>query len=205
VGPTPTHTGPAPTATPPAGETLSFAAAADAYVDAARPTTNLGQVTILRTYVTPEQRSYLRFVVSGVAGRPVTRAVLRVYANGSSTAGFDVRAVSDAGWDENTVTYNNMPAVGDLIASSGSHGGGTVVEVDVTGYITGDGTYSLAMTTGSTKAVSYPSDEAGANRPELIVEIAGGSGAARRPPALAALLAGLAPVGLAAAAAVRRR
>ena len=111
---------------------ITFSPVADAYVDAGRPTAPLGTVTILRTYASPEQRSYLRFVVTGLSGQAVTRATLRLYANGSSTAGFAVSGVPDTAWSETGITYSNMPALGAPIASHGEHGGARYVSVDVT-------------------------------------------------------------------------
>jgi hypothetical protein len=111
-------------------------------------------------------------VVSGVGPYSVTRAVLRLYANGSSSAGFALQAVADNSWNEAALNYNNQPALGGVLGSSGAHGGAVYVEVDVTGYITGDGVFTLALTTTSTKAVSYPSREASANFPQLVLELA---------------------------------
>jgi hypothetical protein len=44
------------------------------------------------------------------------------------------------------------------------------IDLDVTAYITGNGTYSLALTTPGSTAISFASHEAGANAPQLIVE-----------------------------------
>src|SRR5688572_27842166 len=60
---------------------LTFTPTADAYVDAAAPSTNYGASSILRTVASPAQMSYLRFTVAGLSGAAITRATLRVYAN----------------------------------------------------------------------------------------------------------------------------
>ena len=52
--------------------TLTFVPSADAYVIASNPTTNYGTATILRLDNSPITNSYLRFVVSGLNGAPVT-------------------------------------------------------------------------------------------------------------------------------------
>jgi hypothetical protein len=157
--------------TPPISQTLTLAPVADAYVDAAAPTTKYGTSTILRTQSLPGQRAFLRFNVAGVAGRPVVRATLRIFVNQSTTVGFRVHGVSNNSWVENTVTHKNAPAVGSLIASSGAHAGSAWVLVDVTSYITGDGTFSLAMTTTNTASVTYASRNATTNRPQLILTL----------------------------------
>jgi hypothetical protein len=46
------------------------------------------------------------------------------------------------------------------------------ISLDVTGYITGNGTYNLALTTPGSTAVSLASRESGANAPQLIIETA---------------------------------
>ena len=153
--------------------TLTFTPAADAFVDAAQASSNFGTSAILRTYVSPEQRSYLRFNVTGLGGQTITRATLRLYANGSSAAGYTVSGVGDTGWSETGITYNNKPALGALLDTHGAHSYGVYTQVTITPYITGDGLFSLAVTTTSTKAISYPSREAGSNRPQLVLTLSG--------------------------------
>ncbi len=162
------------TTAPPAGTTiLTFAPAADAYVDASSAGSNFGSSAIVRTVNLPEQRSFLRFNVQGLTGRTVTRALLRIYANGSSSAGFQLYGVPYSGWSETGLNFNNMPALGSTLGASGAHNHAVWVTVDVTGYITGSGGYTLALVTSSTKAVGYPSREAAANAPQLVLEVTG--------------------------------
>jgi hypothetical protein len=125
----------------------------------------------VRTYASPEQRSYLVFEVQGISGRLVTGAQLKIYANGSSPVGFEVQRVNDTGWAENRITYRNAPAASGLIGTTGQHNHATWVTVNLADFITGDGTYALVMITSSNKAVSYPSREASSNQPQLIVTV----------------------------------
>jgi hypothetical protein len=152
---------------------MTIAPEADAYVDAGSPATNHGTSDIVRTFGAPEQRTYLRFNVSGVAGRPVTQALLRIYANGSSTTGFEVQKVDDNNWSETSVNYDNRPLTSGAFASVGAHGYAEWVTVDVSSYITGDGAYTLALLTSSDKPVSYPSREAATNKPQLVLTMTG--------------------------------
>jgi hypothetical protein len=115
--------------------------------------------------------SYLRFNVQGLSGN-VTKATLRIFANSASTQGYTANAVSDNTWSESAVTYNNAPPVGSTLGSSGAVSAGTWISIDVTAYITGNGTYSLALTTPGSTAISMASREAGANAPQLIIETA---------------------------------
>jgi hypothetical protein len=161
---TPTEAGNLPTS-------ATFTPTADSYVDTNRRSTNYGSQTQLRTDGSPTIRSYLRFSVQGVA--TVTRATLRMYANSSSNGGYDVRAVSNNTWDESTITYNNAPSVGNTLGSSGRFGSGTWTSVDITSYIMGNGTYSLAITTSGSTAISFRSRESGERAPQLIIETRG--------------------------------
>jgi hypothetical protein len=168
--PTPTATQ-TPTATSSLPISATFTTTADAYVDANNRSRNYGSSTTLRADGSPIVRSYLRFNLQGLGGT-VTRATLRVYANSASSGGFQVRGVSSNSWGESTITYNNAPAVGNVLASSGSFGSSGWKSVDITSYVTGNGTYSLAITTSSTTAINFRSREAesGARAPQLVIE-----------------------------------
>ena len=114
-------------------------------------------------------RSYLRFNLQGLNGS-VSRATLRIFANSSSTSGISIRGVSDNTWTESAIYYNNAPPIGSVIGSSNSVSAGTWISIDITSYITGNGTYNLALTTSGSTAISLASRQAGANAPQLIVE-----------------------------------
>jgi hypothetical protein len=100
----------------------------------------------------------------------VTRVTLRVFANTASSAGCSANSVTNNTWSESTLNYNNAPPVGGALGSSGSFGAGVWINVDVTAYITGNGTYNLALTPLGTTAISFASREAGANAPQLVIE-----------------------------------
>ncbi|MBK8905884.1 MAG: DNRLRE domain-containing protein [Anaerolineaceae bacterium] len=166
--PTPTSTGvpPTPTNTPgPGGSTFTFNAADDAMVLSSRPGVNYGTSDTMGTDASPVIRSYLKFNVSGLDG-PVASATLRVYVN-SGSAPFDVAQVNSNSWSENSINYNNAPAVGGVINSAGSVSSGWL-EIDVTGAINGDGTFSMVLLSSSSQRNLFSTDE-GANQPELVV------------------------------------
>jgi hypothetical protein len=123
----------------------------------------------LRADGSPEKRSYLRFEVAGLSG-PVARARLRLFATTSHSVGYDIRGVAENGWDEGTINFNNAPAVGSIVASSGSFNSGTWTEVDITPLINGNGTVSLAFTTAHGTAMNLASRETGATAPQLVIE-----------------------------------
>src|SRR6266511_1110557 len=155
--------------TPSAPSSFTFIAVADSYVNESSPITNYGNSISLRADGSPFVRSYLRFSVQGVSGT-VTRATLRVFANTASSLGCNANIVSDNTWSESTINYNNAPSVGSVLGSSGSFGAGVWISMDVTAYVTGNGTYNLGLTTPSSTAISFASHEAGANAPQLIIE-----------------------------------
>jgi len=164
----PTNT-PTSATTPTPPRIFTFTPVADAYVDAEKPTTNAGSSLSLRADGSPEMRSYLRFEVAGLSSR-VIRARLRLFANTSHSVGYDARGVADNGWEERTITYNDAPPVGGVVASSGSFTSGTWTEVEVTPLISGNGTVNLAFTTAHSTAMNLASRETGANAPQLIIE-----------------------------------
>jgi len=118
----------------------------------------------------PTVVSYLRFTVSGVGGSVVS-ASLMIYANSSGSHGVVADAVSDNSWGELTTTHSNAPAVGGQIGTSAGFSSGSWVTIDVTSYITGNGTYSLAITDPTATAISLASRESGANAPQLVIAL----------------------------------
>lgn len=157
-------------------ETLAVAPIADVYVDASLPDSNFDADPRLRADGAPRRIGYLRFAVTGLRGRLVHQARLRLGVTGASLAGGTIHAISDGAWDEKTVTYRNRPAVDGLaLASVGAVTVGSVVEFDLAGAITGDGVYNLALDNASDDCVSYASMTAtkGA-KPVLVLEVAAG-------------------------------
>jgi calcineurin-like phosphoesterase family protein/fibronectin type III domain protein len=161
--PSPTNTG--------SVSSVTFTPIADSYVNADSPTTNYGSLTTLRIDGSPIVRSYLRFTVQGLSGN-VTRATLRIFANSASTSSCVANGVSDNTWSESAINYNNAPSLGSALGSSSPIVTGQWISIDVTTYITGNGTYNLALATPGSTAVSLASRQSGANAPQLIIETA---------------------------------
>ncbi len=132
--------------------------------------TNYGSNTSLRVDGSPLVRSYLRFDVKGLPAGTVSKATLSVWANSASSVGFSVRKIADNAWQESKLTYTNAPALGSLMLTSTGYNGGVWVNVNVTGYIQGNGVYSLALATGSSTATNLAARESGAHAPKLVVE-----------------------------------
>ena len=150
------------------GQLFTFTPLADAYVKAANPTTNYGTATTLRTDASPVVRSYLRFSVQGLS-TSIKHVTLRIFVNSNSNTGYVVNSVTDNTWTEAGINFNNAPSVGGTFGSSGSVTGGTWATIDITPYITGNGTYNLALTSTSSTEISLSSREA-SSKPQLVVE-----------------------------------
>jgi hypothetical protein len=117
--------------------------------------------------------SYLKFTVTGLAGAP-SAAKLRLFVTDPSPNAGPIytasnTAPSGTAWSESTVTWNTKPAIGTTVLSSlGAVSTGSWVEYDLKNSISGNGTYSFALTGGSSDHAWFSSSE-GANLPQLVV------------------------------------
>jgi hypothetical protein len=155
--------------TTPSNAIHSFTPLADTYVSEDSPDASYGDAMHLRADATPDVHSYLRFHVQNLTGY-ILGVKLRIYANSGSSVGYQVHALASNTWDEST-TYNNAPALNNLLGQSGPFIAGTWTEVDVTKYVTGEGMVDLALTTNSSTAISLASRE-DTNSPQLVIETA---------------------------------
>ena len=159
----------APAASPQATVSFTFNPIADAYVIQSTPASNFGSSLSLREDSTPVTRSYLRFVVKGLNGSIIQSAKLRVYAKSTSTSGFSVRALANNSWTEDKITYNNSPAVGNIINSSTAFSGGVWIVVNISSYVKAEGTYNLVLTTTNATNINLSSREATGKSPQLLI------------------------------------
>ncbi len=149
--------------------TFTFTPVADTFVSSANTSTNYGTATQIRIDGSPVVNSYLRFNVTGLTGSVAT-ATLRLYANSSASTGGQVRGVANNTWGETTITFGNAPAPsGTVSGATGPFNTGSWASVSITPLITGNGTYSIAVTTTGSTAVSLGSRESGSHAPQLIV------------------------------------
>ena len=79
--------------------------------------------------------------------------------------------MADTTWGEKTITYNNAPALGTSLATTTAVVGGTWMTLDVTAYITAEGTFSFGVSTPGSTAIGLSSRESGANSPQLIIDL----------------------------------
>ena len=146
----------------------TFVALADTYVRANEPLASFGKNGELRVDDTPIARSYIRFDLFGIPGA-IARATLRLYTLTSTGDGFQVRSSGNS-WVESTTTYRNAPAVGRLIAQSGSFFAGQWVSIDVTSAVrSGSMTLDLALVGIGERQLAVASRERTAHAPQLVV------------------------------------
>jgi hypothetical protein len=162
---------PTPALTPTPGPFLTFTPADDASIEAGSPNASHGSSTTLEVDNNPAKDFLLKFAVTGVSGRAVSSAKLRLYGVDDSDNGGDFHRVADNTWTEQAVTWNNAPpGDGSPIASLGRVSIDAWHDVDVTSLIVGDGVYSLRVTSPSGNGADYSSKE-GANAPQLVVVV----------------------------------
>lgn len=156
-----------------AADTLTFTPIADTYIEAGKPTTNFGSATTIQADNSPIKHALLKFAVSGIGGSSVASAKLRLYNVDSSSAGGVFYRVPENTWGETAVTWNTAPAVaGNVLASLGAVSPNIWYEVNLTSLVTGDGTYSIRVTSTSTNGADYTSRQGTATfRPQLVVTV----------------------------------
>ena len=161
-------------AAPPPPSSLTLNPIADSYVNSERPTKTYGTAALLKTKLssTKEYRTYLTFSVTGLQGKSVSSAQLRLYVTDSGGGGGVHTVAGD--WAETgtgALTWNNAPALSqNSVATVGSGTLGTWLTVDLTGVVNGEGTYRLALKTTSSNTVYYDSKE-GAQPPQLVLAL----------------------------------
>jgi hypothetical protein len=146
---------------------ISFLPVADAEIRSNQANKNFGTTTTL-TVRNGQYRSYLKFTVTGLTGPP-TSARLRLFVTDPSSNGGSVYRLTNTSWTETGITWNNAPAIsGAPLSSLGTVATGTWVEFNLGSVITGNGTYTFAISGGNSDAVKYASRET-ATDPVLVL------------------------------------
>ncbi len=157
-----------------APRTLAFGPAVDTTVRADHPTKGYGTLTTLTADNSPVQNALLRFTVSGVGTDVIIGATLRLYVTNPSPVGGSVARVASQTWGEN-VTWNTAPAADPLpVATIGKATLNTWAQFNVLPIITGDGTFSMRISSTSADGVAFVSREGttATQRPQLVVTTA---------------------------------
>jgi hypothetical protein len=153
-------------------ETLSFTPEADTYVSSSSPDSIFGSATSMTVDASPTKQAFLRFDLSGIEGRAVLDARLRLNNRDLSPDGGRVWGISSNSWTESATTWNTRPTIdGSQLGSFGAVEAGNWYEATLDpSFLTGDGTYSLAMDSANTDGAGYSTRE-GSTPPELLVDV----------------------------------
>ena len=160
---------------PPSTQTLTFSPSADAHVYELRTHKNYGfSDTLVADGSTSTRKvSYLKFDVSGLDGKQVHSAALRVFVKegGGSNEGPGVQRAANS-WSEGSLTWHNRPGyTSNMVADQRSVAGGAWLDFDVSALVTQDGTLTLAIVPTSPDG-TYMFSRQGANKPQLVLNVA---------------------------------
>ncbi len=165
-----TPTKPVAPTSPPSQTTLQLNPVADAFVSSSHPSTNYGTNTYLDVRYNSSMRSFLRFNITGLNGKAIKSATLRLRANTASSVPIYVHNVSSNTWAEKGITYNTKPSLGTTkITGPQSYQASTWISIDVTSLVKGEGLMSLAVTLQDTANLAFGSRESGSNAPQLVI------------------------------------
>jgi hypothetical protein len=92
-----------------------------------------------------------------------------VFSSSGAAQGIRGMAVANNTWSESTMNFSNAPVLGRLLATSSPAAAGTWITLNVTGYVTGAGSFNFGLTTPGSVLVNLASREAAANKPRLIL------------------------------------
>jgi len=149
---------------------FTFNSVADTYVDASLPSSSFGTSTSFWADSSPAKQSFMRFSVSGLAGRTVKDVRLRLYQVDASPQGGRVFSISSNSWTE-TMTWDTRPPIdGPELGSFGQVSSGRWYEIDLGTDISGDGTLNLAVDSVNSDGSRWASRES-ANAPKLVVSV----------------------------------
>jgi hypothetical protein len=185
----PTLTQTATATLPPTGP-VTFTPVADARVEQASPTANFGTASVLMADNSPMIESYLRFTVTGLSG-PAQQATLRLWVVDSASNGPAISLCTSTTWSETGITWATKPTISTSRDDKGAIAAGIWVEYDVTPWVTGNGSYCLALIPQSSNGLDLSSKES-ANPPQLVVT-GGALVPTATPPATATLVATATP------------
>lgn len=146
------------------GGSSTFTVTDDSHTTANNPDAINGLAGYINLKSSNGSRGWLQFDVTGISD-PVQSATVRLRTKPSSDrlpSETTIYDVNDNDWDQLTITHNNAPDVGGvLFVNSGPFTINTWFDFDVTAAVSGNGTYSFALTDIGTNKVRYESMEAG--------------------------------------------
>lgn len=163
--PTPTPT-PIPTPLPPSGSTVDVVPADDTYARRTSPSRVDGSNRIVKVegINSTGDLTYIKFNMGSFAGKLIKSAKLRFYITNRSLNTQSIKSVDSNSWNEETLNYNNKPALGSLIKTLSTNNAYGWYEVDLTSFVApkAGSTFSIAIdnNTSGTDALWFNSKEA---------------------------------------------
>ena len=160
--------------------TTVFVPVADARVESAYATKNFGTSSEGAAYgdaSSNKRHTYLRFAVTGLSGT-VHAAKLRLRTTSDGGVGVSVAATTSSWVESGTggITWNTRPApTSGSLGTSGRAGDSTWLDVPLAGAVSGNGTYSFAVTLASstsTDGLKFSLRESSYD-PQLVVTTSG--------------------------------
>jgi hypothetical protein len=167
-GSTTTTSGSTTTTTPTPG-TATLAPSDDSYTSLTNPTGTHGSDGSINVNNSgsSERRAYVKFSVTAIpAGATNITATLRLYSQSPATSAvtFTVSQVATA-WSEATLTWNNQPTPGSVVTTQNGLTSGAYNSFDVSGLVSGNGTYAMVVTDNDATQRYFSSKESSPNFP----------------------------------------
>lgn len=144
---------------------------ADAYVRSSAPTTNFGSSKILETDTNPNEISYFKFNLKGLAGKKITSASFILKVSEASGQTQIVKRADDSTWTESGINYNNKPSLITSVNPFMAKSVGGAVSVSVLGPVKvkqGENLTLGVISAGNDKAGYYSREST--FQPQLIIE-----------------------------------
>ncbi len=144
-------------------KTKTFSPAEDTFATENNPANPMGSepTIIVHSAAGYKKEGFIKFDITGIteAVQSVKLKMNYVFTNGTPAGKTQVWSNADTTWTEDTLTWDDRPVKTALITEFDNPTElGTWLEVDLTGYVTGNGTYSLTMVTESCRQ-DYASKE----------------------------------------------
>jgi hypothetical protein len=157
-----------------AGEEVILKPAADTFTFSRQPDHSYSRSAHLDVRGEPAMASFLRFEIKGLGQGSVEQAHLRLFAirdSGGKPASLKLFATAPD-WNEQAVSWNQQPALGQPIAEStpAPIAQDQWIDLDLGQAVTGDGVYSFALTSDSPRRLSFRSS-AGNEAPQLVLTV----------------------------------
>jgi hypothetical protein len=157
-----------------AGEEMIVKPAADTFVYSRQPDHSYNRSSHLDVRGDPAMASFLRFEIKGLGQGTVEHAHLRLFSirdSGGKPVTVKLFATA-ADWNDQAVNWNQQPALGQPIAESAPAPieKDQWIDLDLGQVVTGDGVYSFALTSDSSRRLSFRSS-GGKEAPQLALSV----------------------------------